>query len=207
MQFKSGVPDVIAFLVLPSLAFSDPKSTTQGWVFGIDVGSAAISFEHQPRDGGAIVGLRFGYGINRIVTLYVGIYEADAVAPDFVGFDDVTFGHADFGVRLHWADDGRRWVPYGNLALTLWPISDVLRNGEQTTTDFSGLPTFSIGGGLAVYLSESWALDVDFKWGASVFKDVPVGNVAMSERERHVHTFADIHASSARLTFGVSWWP
>ena len=119
----------------------------------------------------------------------------------------MTFGHLDVGVRLHLANSRRRWVPYGDLAVTFWPVSDVLENGERTTTDFSGRSNYSLGGGLAIYLSEAWALDVNFKWGMGGFKDVEVGNISAGGTSEHLHTFLGIVAESARLTVGVSWWP
>ncbi len=77
-------------------------------------------------------------------------YETDVDVQEFDAFDKVTFGHVDFGMRLHLANSGRRWVPYGDLAVTFWPVSDILKNGERTTTDFSGRPPYSLGGGLAI---------------------------------------------------------
>ncbi len=186
---------------------SAQQSTTEGWVFGLDLGGAAVSFQNEPSDRGGLVGARVGYGVNRIVTLYAGAYEADVDIQEFDRFDKVTFGHVDFGVRLHLADSRRWWVPYGDLALTFWPVSDVLENGEQTTTDFSGVPTSSLGVGLAMYLSETWVLDVNFKGGQGAFKDVEVGNISAGRSQQHSHTFLDIDAASARFTVGVSWWP
>ena len=123
-----------------------------------------------------------------------------------MGLDKVTFGHVDLGMRLHLANSRRRWVPYGDFTITSWPVSDVLKNGEQTTTDFTGAAS-GLGGGVAIYLSEAWALDVNLKRAKGLFKDVPVGNILAAGREQHVHTFLDLGAESARFTFGVSWWP
>lgn len=186
---------------------SAQQSTTQGWVFGFDLGGEAVSFENKPSARGVLVGpLRVGYGLNRIVSLYASASYADVDVQEFDAFDKVTFAHVDYGVRLHLANS-RRWVPYGDLALTFWPVSDVLKNGERTTTDFSSLPTFSLGGGFAIYLSEAWALDVNFKLGKGYFKDVEVDNISDGGTREHLHKFLDIHAESARLTVGVSWWP
>ena len=186
---------------------SAQQSTTQGWVFGFDLGGAAISFDNEPFDIGGLLGARLGYGFNRIVTTYLGIYEADVDTDEFDAFDKVTFGHIDIGVRLHLANSRRRWVPYGDVAFTFWPIRDARKNGQKSTSDFTSLSTFSLGGGLAIYLSEAWALDVNFKWGKGGFPDVQVDNISVGRSEQHVHTFRDIDAESARLTVGVSWWP
>ena len=134
-------------------------------------------------------------------------YETDVDVQEFDAFDKVTFGHVDFGMRLHLANSGRRWVPYGDLAVTFWPVSDILKNGERTTTDFSGRPPYSLGGGLAIYLSETLALDVNFKAGKGGFRDVPIGNISGGGTSEHSHTFLGLEAESARFTVGVSWWP
>lgn len=78
-------------------------------------------------------------------------------------------------MRLRLADGRRRWVPYGDLALTYWPIRDVVKNGKRTGADFTSGPTASVGGGLAIYLSEKWAFDVSVRAGRGRFEDVPVG--------------------------------
>jgi hypothetical protein len=187
---------------------SAQRSTTEGWVFGLDFGGAAVSFDHNDSDTGPLVDGRLGYGLNSVVTVYMDAYEADIVVDKFDAFDNVTFGHIDYGVRLHLPNGRRRWVPYADLAVfTFWPVSDVLENGEQTTTDFSAVPSSSLGAGLAIYLSAAWALDVNVRLGTGHFADVEVGNVAASETTEHVHRFVDIDAESARLTVGVSWWP
>ena len=55
------------------------QSTTRGWVFGFDLGGAAVSFQNEPSDRGPLVGARLGYGVNRIVTLYMDAYEGDVL--------------------------------------------------------------------------------------------------------------------------------
>ena len=119
----------------------------------------------------------------------------------------MTFAHVDLGVRLHLTGGGRRWVPFGDLALTFWQVSDVLENGERTTSDFTSMPTFSVGGGLAIYLTESWALDVNVKAAKGRFRDVPVGNIPAGGTSRRSGTGLRLDAKSARLSVGVSWWP
>ena len=123
---------------------------TQGWVLGLGSGAAAVSFESHPGDGAALVDLRVGYGLNSIVTPYLGGAYADIRSPGIEAFDRVTFAHVDLGVRLHLAAGRRRWVLYGDLALTFWQVTDVVKNGEETATDFTSMPTFSVGGGLVL---------------------------------------------------------
>ena len=186
---------------------SAQRSTTQGWVFGFDLGGAAVSFENKPSDGAGLVGARIGYGLNKIVTVYLDAYETDVDVRGFDPFDKVTFGHVDLGLRLHLSNSRRRWIPYGDVAVTSWPLSDVLKNGERTTTNFTGRPPYSLGGGLAIYLSDALALDLNIKGGRGGFRDVEVGNLSAAEASEHSHEFIDITAESVRFTVGVSWWP
>ena len=193
---------------LASVAGSGAQpARTQGWVLGLGSGAAAVSFESGPGDGAALVDLRIGYGLDRVFTLYLGGAYADIRSRGLEAFDRVTFAHVDLGVRLHLAGGRRRWVPYGDLALTFWQVSDVVENGEETAADFTSMPTFSVGGGVAIHLSESWALDVNVKAARGTFRDVPAGNIPIGGTSRHRGTPLHLDAASARLGVGVSWWP
>ncbi len=179
---------------------------TQGWVFGLEFGRTAVSFEGGPGDGAALVGGRIGHALNRIVTPYLGLAYADIESRGLGAFDRVTFGYVDLGVRLHLAGGRRRWVPYGDLALAFWPVNDVVEKGEPTAAHFMSRPTFGAGGGLVIHLSEAWALDVNVKAGRGTFKNVPVGYVAAGGTNRRLDT-VDLDAAAARLSVGVSWRP
>ena len=136
------------------------------------------------------MGFWIGYGLNRIVTPYLGGAYADVRSRGLEAFDRLTFSHVDLGVRLHLAGR-RRWVPYGDLALTFWRISDVLRNGHRSATDVTSAPTLGVGGGIAIYLSESWALDLNVK----------------TARGRFSGAAPLLDAASSRLGVGLAWWP
>ena len=178
---------------------------TRGWVLGLESGAAVISFDGDPADGAALVGLRIGYRLNRVIAPYLGGAYADIRTRGLEAFDRVTFSHVDVGVRLHLAGR-RRWVPYGDLALTYWRVSDVVENGKQTAAGFTSAPTLGAGGGLVISLSESWALDVNVKAAAGTFENVPAGNAPGGGT---TDSGALLHpdAASVRLGAGVSWRP
>lgn len=176
-------------------------STGPAWVFGIDVGAAAVSLDGGPGDGATFVGGRIGRDFNRVVTPYLGLAYADIRGRGLDAFDRLTFAHVDLGARLRLAAGRRRWVPYGDLALTFWPVRDVITDGKRTGADFTTGPVFSGGGGLAVHLSESWALDVNVKAGRGAFRDVPVDGTGGGAAR------IDFDAASVRLSAGVSWRP
>ena len=165
-------------------------ATTQGWAFGLGAGAAAVSFGSGRGDGAALVGLWMGYGLNRIVTPYLGGAYADIRGRGLEAFDRLTVSHVDLGVRLHVAGR-RRWAPYGDLAVTFWRVSDVLRNGQRATGDFTSAPTLGVGGGIAVYLSESWALDLNVKAARGTLSGAA----------------PPLDVASSRLGLGLAWWP
>lgn len=180
---------------------------TQGWVFGFGTGAAAVSFDGDPTDGGALVGFRVGYGLNGIVAPYAAGAYADIRSRGLEAFDRVTFTHVDLGVRLHLDGGRRRWVPHGDLALTFWRVNDVVKDGEPTGAHFTSAPTLSVGGGVAVHLSESWALDVNVKAAKGAFDDVPVGRTPPGGSRGHSAAPLDLDAASVRLGVGLSWRP
>lgn len=183
---------VLFWLFCPACAAeaAAQPATTQGWAVGLGGGAAAVSFGRGPGDGAALVGLWIGYGLNRIVTPYLGGAYADIRGRGLEAFDRLTFSHVDLGVRLHVAGR-RRWVPYGDLALTFRRISDVLRDGHPTTIDVTSAPTLGVGGGIAIYLSDSWALDLNVKTARGTLSGGAL----------------PLDAASSRLGVGFSWWP
>ena len=180
----------VLFCFASAAAGNAQPATTQGWAFGLGTGAATVSFGSDPGDGAALVGFWIGYGLNRIVTPYLGGAYADIRSRGFEAFDRLTFSHVDLGVRLHLAGR-RRWVPYGDLALTFWRISDVLRNGHRTATDLTSAPTLSVGGGIAIYVSESWALDLNVKTAKGTLSGAP----------------PPLDVASSRLGVGLAWRP
>ena len=203
---RSTVPATMLASVLLCLGTASDGSaqqpTTQGLMVGLDVGATVASFEYLPRDTGVSAGFRAGYGLNRIVALYLGVYEVDIDTPQLETLDGVTkSGHYDLGFRLHLPGGSRRWVPFGEVALTFWPVSRALENGERIANDFTGA-TMSLGGGVSVYVSEVLALDVSVKWGRGEFDNVPIGDITTGGLD-----ILDVDAESARFTVGVSWWP
>ena len=185
---------------------SAQTARTQGWTLGLEFGATTVSFGSDPGDGAVLVGVRIGHGLNRIVTPYLGMAYGTIDTRGLEAFDKVKFGHVDLGARLHVTDGRRRWVPYGDLALTFWPVTDALENGKWTATDFTSRPTFTIGGGIAVYLSEAWAVDVNVKAGKGTFEDFPVGSTPTRGTGGRRGTLPDLDAMSFRLGVGVSWW-
>ena len=193
---------VLSLLALSANPLAGQQSTTRGLNLGVHLQAASLSVQDAEADGGGGAGFRVGYGLNRIVTLY---FEADGVSVDSEGSEEFrgtwTLGHADFGARFHFANTLRSWVPYLDVAVggRGASVKDVEANGQSLgDITFSG-GAFSLGGGISVYFSQTFALDVGLKVSGGTFTEVDLGAVSLNN--------LDIDANSTRFRVGVVWWP
>ena len=162
----------------------------------------SLEVEGGDASSGGALGLRVGYGFNRIVT---GFVHVDG------GLIDVSEGaalsgkwslsHGEIGARFHFANSLRRVVPFletsvGGRVVT---VEDARSNGTSAgKVNFNG-GAFTLGGGLAAYFNPSLALDVGVKFTSGKFTEVDLGNVAVRN--------LDIDAKSFRFGVGLVWWP
>ena len=191
-------------LVVAAAAAVQPRaaeaqvSTTRGWSFGAHLVGASLTVEDEDADGGGGLGLRAGYGFNRTVTAFLSVdgiaFDADN-APDEVQ-GDWTMAHVDLGARFHLANALRRWVPWLEAAVGARTVS--LDSEEEEDVSFTG-GSFTVGGGLDVYLRQTFALELGLRFTGGEFTDVEVGNVTVEG--------LDLDATSVRVGLGVTWWP
>jgi hypothetical protein len=191
-----------ATVLLLAAPLAAQKSTTRGLHLGFHLQGASLSVQEAEADGGGGAGFRIGYGLNRIVTLY---FEADGVSVDSQSSDEFqgtwTLGHADLGVRFHFANSLRSWVPYLEVALgaQVAGVKDVKVNGVNVADiTFSG-DSFSLGGGTYAYFTQTFALEVGLKLSDGTFNEVDFGDISVNN--------LDIDATSFRFKVGVVWWP
>ncbi len=199
------LPSVFCLLVLMALAatpLEGQKSTTRGLNLGVHLQASSLSVQDGDADSGGGLGLRVGYGLNRIVTLY---FEMDGVSVDSESADEFqgtwTLGHADFGARFHFANTLRSWVPYLDVAVgaRAASVNDVEVNGQSVgDISFSG-GSISFGGGIYAYFSQTFALDVGVKFSGGEFTELDLGSVSLNN--------LDIDANSTRFKVGIVWWP
>jgi hypothetical protein len=197
---------VAALIFTGSLSLSAPdlrgqESTTRGFNLGVHLQGASLAVEDQEGESGGGLGIRVGYGLNRIVTLY---FEADGISVDssnpeeFQG--DWTLAHADLGARFHFANTLRSWVPYLDVAIGGRAAS--VENAEADDVDVGTIKfnggAFSLGGGLSVYLKENLALDMGLKASFGTFNEIEIGALAIRD--------LDIEATSTRFKVGLLWW-
>jgi len=178
------------------------ESTTRGFNVGLHLSGQTIEPEDGDRSEAGGAGLFVGYGFNRTIQLFLqldgGSFDVDNAAVE----GDWTMGHADLGVRFHFANSLRSWVPYllGAFSYRTVNVSNGRINQQTQTEDvtLSG-GAFTLGGGIMFYFNEAWAADLQLAGSGGRFTDIEAGNVTVSGLE--------LDATSARFNIGVSWWP
>ena len=204
----SPVPRILAVtvaLMIGPIAVSGAAaqaSTTRGLHLGVFVEGAQLSIEGDDPSGGGGIGLRVGYGLNRIVTLYLNV-DGTAIEVDQADSPngDWQMAHVDLGARFHFANTLRRWVPFLEAALTARAVGlddAIVGNQDVGRLSFNGA-AFTIGAGIAIYLKETLALDIGLLASAGEFNEIEVGAIAVNN--------LDVDANSSRFRVGLVWWP
>lgn len=191
----------LSLLFLASASARAQESTTRGFNLGLHAQGASLLIDDERSNAGG-GGIWIGYGFNRTVQLFVQLDAAEFDVQDASVEGTWTMGHGDLGVRFHFANSLRSWVPYLQAAVTgrVVSVTDGVINDVAQTEDISivggGL---TLGGGLLVYFSESFGLDLQLDWTGGTFTQLEVGNTTV--------TGLDLEAQSTRLNIGVTWWP
>lgn len=197
---------LVALLVAASTAATAAEaqeSTTRGFVLGAHLNGTSLTVEDSDRSNGGGGGLVFGYGLNRSFTLFV---QLDGSSIDVRNQDDVegkwAIGHVDLGLRYHFANSLRSWVPYLQAAFTgrAVRVTELAPGSvfEDSEVEFSG-GAFTLGAGILLYPAQTFAFDLGLLFSGGEFSDVRVNQTTT--------TGLDIDASSSRFNLGVVWWP
>jgi hypothetical protein len=187
--------------LIPLAPAAAQESTTRGFVLGAHLGGASITPEDGDRSSAGGGGLFLGYGFNRTVQLFLQIdgSEFDVEDSDIQG--KWTMGHGDLGVRFHFANSLRSWVPYLLAAFSARGVSvedAIVAGNPETDVGFYG-GGFTLGGGILFYFNETLAAELQLVGTGGRFTEVKVDNVTMSGLE--------IDATSGRFNVGIAWWP
>jgi hypothetical protein len=177
------------------------ESTTRGFVIGAHFSGASLEPENGDRSNAGGAGLFFGYGFNRSFQIFLQLDGAEFDVEDTDVDGKWSMGHADLGVRYHFANSLRSWVPYvqGAFSARGVGIDDATILGQpETDVGFYG-GAFTLGGGILFYFNQTLALDLQLLWSGGRFTDIRVDNVTVSGLE--------IDATSSRLNIGIDWWP
>jgi hypothetical protein len=190
-------------MLLPFDMAAAQESTTRGFNVGLHLSGQSLDVEGDNENRGAGgAGLILGYGFNRTIQLFLQLDAGQFDVENAAVEGDWTMGHADLGVRFHFANSLRSWVPYLQAALSGRAVSveggviNQTTQADEITLSGGG---FSLGGGIMFYFSEQWAADLQLIGSGGSFTEITADNVTVSD--------LDIDATSGRLNIGVSWWP
>ena len=178
------------------------SSTTRGFDVGIHFTGSTLKIEDGDNSNAGGGGLWFGYGFNRTVQLFLQFDGTQFDVNDAAVEGDWTMGHADLGVRFHFANSLRSWVPYLQVATTARVVSvqNGVVNDVAQADDVSLVGAgITLGGGILFYFNESFAADLQLAWTGGKFTRIEAGSVSYND--------LNLDAQSARFNVGVSWWP
>jgi opacity protein-like surface antigen len=177
-----------------------PASSTKGFFIGAHLNGSSVTgddFSDGDSESGPGVGIQLGFGFTRQLAI---VLDGTGAGLDVDG-ETVGLGHFDVGLRYAFTGPTRRFVPFVEAAFTGRALeqSDVdLDDGETGDVTFSGTG-FTLGGGVQYYVAPKWAVGAGLKWTTGEFDTVKVDNVSVSD--------LGIDAKSARINFGVTWYP
>jgi hypothetical protein len=192
----------LAATLADSAPLAAQESTTRGFNLGLHISGQSLTIEDGDRNNAGGAGIVVGYGFNRSLELFLqldaGEFDVDTATVEGTW----TMGHGDLGVRYHFANSLRSWVPYLQAAATVRFVN--VQDGVINQTTQSEDVTFTggaltLGGGIMFYFNETLALDIQLLGSGGRFTEVKSGNVTVSGLE--------VDATSGRFNLGVSWWP
>lgn len=196
----------LSLALLTALAASGPlsaqESTTRGFNVGLHLSGQSLTPEDGDRSNAGGAGIIVGYGFNRTVELFLQLDGSQFDVQDAAVEGDWTMGHADLGVRFHFANSLRSWVPYLEAAIggrAVNVTNGVLNTVAQSEDITLSGGSFTLGGGILFYFNETFAADLQLALSGGRFTEIEVGNVT--------YTGGDLDATSTRFNIGVSWWP
>ena len=184
----------------PMSVKSSIKSFTSKFFLTGALNGAAIKLDGNSsteNGGGATIGVGYGFS-----PAFAGYMEASG-ANMSSETGDYTMGHFDIGVRYHFANVARQWIPFLDAAVTGRAVAqdNVTICTTSCSTDNLSMSGggFTLGGGVMYYASPKLAVSANLKWTSGKFTDVTFGNATV--------TGLDQKATSSRFGLGVVWFP
>lgn len=201
-KFPAAALLAVAFVFAGGTSLEAQSSTTRGFVLGAHLGAATVSIEDSDNSTGGGGGLFFGLGLNRNFTVYL---QFDAATLDVDGGETAgtwTLGHGDLGLRFHFANSLRSWVPYvqGGFSGRVVSLSDIPAGNPLSGSEVSLSGTsLTFGGGVMIYPSQAFAVDLGVAVNGGQFTTITVDNTSQ--------TGFDLDSTSTRFNVGFAWWP
>lgn len=193
----------IAWLAAASLILSHSlyaqRSNTAKLSFTFGIHGAALTSDDLSDDQQSGPGLHLGagYGFSSRFAVFLDAYGASIKVRD----EDRILSHIDIGIRFHFANPNRAFVPYLEGAFTgrAMTFDDQNVDGNDDIDVEASGGSFTIGGGVLVYFNPKWAFNAHVKWTGGEFSRIRVENVSIDG--------FDIDATTTRVGIGLSWFP
>lgn len=199
MHFKRISSLAAASLLLSHGTFAQPRSNTAKLSFTFGINGTAISSEDldNARRSGPGLHLGAGYGFSSRFAVFIDAAGANIQSED----DDYMLSHVDLGLRFHFANPNRAFIPYLEGAFTGRAAAfddQTIEGNDDIDVEASG-GGFTLGGGILYFFNPRWAFNAHVKWTTGEFSRVRVENVTVDG--------FDIDAKTTRLGIGLSWFP
>ena len=184
----------------PGVAASaaEEVSSTEKWYVHAHLGAHSQNVGNSDDvDGGGGFGLRVGYGVSPLATLYLGLdfagMGAENPSTQNLFGDDYGLGTFEIGAQFNFRRD-KKLVPYVETALT--GVASVIdEGGTEASISGAGL---GVGGGVKYFVAPEFAIDGGVHFNTGGYTDQEVNGESRD---------IDAVFGNGRLMVGVSWYP
>jgi hypothetical protein len=152
-------------------------STTEGFQIGASFygNTLNIAYDDDIIDedadyGGGGIGLRAGYGFNRLFTLYLDFGGGQVALDDCDDDCDVNFGYGEIGGEFSFGGPAQRWVPFVNVGLSGVTLSS--NEGVDTEIRGGGL---KLGGGVSYFATPQLGIRASLNLAGGGINEVEIG--------------------------------
>jgi hypothetical protein len=188
----------VATLVLAQGVDAQTRSGTSKFFLTFGVNGTSIDSEDLNQDkAGPGLHIGGGYGFSSRFAVFLDAAGASIDGGD----DDYILSHVDLGLRFHFGDRTKAFIPYIEGAFTgrSAALDDQNIDGnDDIDVEISG-GGFTVGGGLLYFFNPRWAFNAHLKWTTGEFSRVRVENVSIDN--------LDFDAKTLRVGVGLSWFP
>lgn len=191
---------LLPMLASPRPAEAQARSNTKGLLIGLNATGASAKVEDGDRESGGGGGLTVGWGVSRMVAIFLrgDVTKVDITDPDIEG--SYSFWVGDLGVRISFREPEDRFIPYITAAFSAQGgTAEIFFTPTLSSeVEISG-PGFTLGGGFSHFLTEQFALDVNLLLTSGRLTEVRVGSISGE--------IPELDTQAARLNVGIAWFP
>lgn len=190
---------MLAVLSLPVFGVhaQELRSASRGLTIGGGLLGSSISTnisETTVSESGGGLNLEVGYGFSPKLSIFLAGYGSTIDAdPEY------TLSQVDLGIRYMFRDTDKQARPYLEGALAGRQFRADLVDDEDAVTIKASSGGVSVGGGVQIFFSPRFALDLGLNYSVGTFSDWEANGVAFP--------FRDVDATSTNVRVGVRFWP